>query len=442
MQLSKNNFYIPWLLLLYFLYIFNISFVPLPYFLRTRLLLGALGIMLAFFLTKPSDLSKSILYLAGGFSLLLLPSGVTYAVNGVFDGWFVQYAAQQLLHLFAAYLLVVLSLHFIRGFGLDALFWFVIYAVAINNLMALGMFFNPPLQEFMLSVQNHDEIAGSKLEEYLEMSFRFYGIGINTFFMGGLISGYTLLLLAYLIRKEPVGKRIVWYSILFLLIAVTGVFIARTTLVGAGIGAAYILCQAQWTTDFSVAAVRRNARFIGVLLVVAVLGITMLNYVFPEAWDSGVIGHAFELYLSLDSGGELATSSTDHLQSMYVWPGEFRTWIIGDGKFNVAGGLFYMDTDVGYLRMIYYFGILGMAVFFAIQLFLVVRIQQFFFDLQITILMLATFVYVLVLNLKALADVNAFLYLMLWLAVLRERFSDPYASPLHSGSKAPRGGYA
>lgn len=418
MQLSKNIFHAPWLLLLYFLYIFNISFVPFPYFLRTRLILGAAGIVLAFFLARPSDLSKSIAYLVGGFALLLLPSGLTYAVNGVFDGWFIQYAAQQIFHLFGAYLLIVLSLQYIQGFDGQRLFRFIVYAVAINNLLALVMFFSPPLMELVMAVQNHDMLAGSKLAEYIDMNFRFYGMGIHTFFMGGLISGYTLLLLAYLIRKEYVGRRIVLLSALFLFIAITGVFIARTTLVGVGLGIAYIVWPAHWTLDFSVDSVRRNIRFVSILVAAGVLGIVMLNYVFPEAWETGIIGHALELYIGLDSGGSATTMSTDHLQSMFVFPDNVKTWLIGDGLFNVTDG-YYMDTDVGYLRLIYYFGLIGMAAFFMVQFYLAGRIYQFYPDTRIVLFMLATLAYVLALNIKGLADVNAFLYLILWLAVLQ-----------------------
>ena len=56
---------------------------------------------------------------------------------------------------------------------------------------------------------------------------------------------------------------------------------------------------------------------------------------------------------------------------MVVWPEELRTWIIGDGYFensrndpNYLGDAtvegFYMGTDIGYLRFIFYFGITGL----------------------------------------------------------------------------------
>ena len=57
---------------------------------------------------------------------------------------------------------------------------------------------------------------------------------------------------------------------------------------------------------------------------------------------------------------------------MVVWPDNLKTWIIGDGYFsnsrydpNYLGDAtdkgFYMGTDIGYLRFLFYFGILGLV---------------------------------------------------------------------------------
>lgn len=59
---------------------------------------------------------------------------------------------------------------------------------------------------------------------------------------------------------------------------------------------------------------------------------------------------------------------------MYVFPDNFKTWIIGDGYFDnpyygdpfytgIKWGGFYYGTDVGYLRFIYYFGLVGLSLF-------------------------------------------------------------------------------
>ena len=59
-----------------------------------------------------------------------------------------------------------------------------------------------------------------------------------------------------------------------------------------------------------------------------------------------------------------------------VFPDNLKTWIIGDGYFSnpyntdpfyigVKSGGYYMGTDVGYLRFIFYFGLIGLSAFIA-----------------------------------------------------------------------------
>ena len=67
----------------------------------------------------------------------------------------------------------------------------------------------------------------------------------------------------------------------------------------------------------------------------------------------------------------MVVSSNDRLKGMYVFPETLKTWLIGDGYFSnprnidpyfigkEIGG-YYMGTDVGYLRFIFYFGLGGL----------------------------------------------------------------------------------
>lgn len=84
---------------------------------------------------------------------------------------------------------------------------------------------------------------------------------------------------------------------------------------------------------------------------------------------------AFEGFFNLFEKGKWETSSTNMLKNMYVFPETMKTWLIGDGYFdnpysydpyyqgpNFHG--FYMATDVGYLRFIFYFGLFGLLSFF------------------------------------------------------------------------------
>lgn len=72
--------------------------------------------------------------------------------------------------------------------------------------------------------------------------------------------------------------------------------------------------------------------------------------------------------------GYWETNSNNILKNMIVFPDNFKTWVIGDGYIeNPTGrdpyyvgptyGGYYMGTDIGYLRFIFYFGLIGLSMF-------------------------------------------------------------------------------
>ena len=89
----------------------------------------------------------------------------------------------------------------------------------------------------------------------------------------------------------------------------------------------------------------------------------------------------FEGFFSLWETGKWEVSSNDILKNMVVFPDNLRTWIIGDGYAvnpsdihspyfdpNYVGESYhgyYMETDIGYLRYIFYFGLAGLGMFIA-----------------------------------------------------------------------------
>lgn len=88
------------------------------------------------------------------------------------------------------------------------------------------------------------------------------------------------------------------------------------------------------------------------------------------------IRFAFEGFFAIFEQGEWEVGSNTQLKNMIVFPDNFKTWIIGDGYFDnpvhtdpyytdeLSGG-YYMGTDIGYLRFIFYMGITGLLAFSA-----------------------------------------------------------------------------
>ena len=108
----------------------------------------------------------------------------------------------------------------------------------------------------------------------------------------------------------------------------------------------------------------------------------------------------FEGFFSLVEKGRWEVRSNEVLKKMIVWPETLTTWVIGDGYFNSPLDIpdrfgqtytgYYMKTDIGYLRFIFYFGtigMLGMVAFFSTITYICAKANKDIMWLFITLLL-------------------------------------------------------
>ena len=78
---------------------------------------------------------------------------------------------------------------------------------------------------------------------------------------------------------------------------------------------------------------------------------------------------AFEFLYNYVDKGDFSTASTSHLsEEMFIYPSTLETWFVGDGRMVGLDGKYYMHTDAGYSRILFYFGIYGIIILFLYQL--------------------------------------------------------------------------
>lgn len=204
---------------------------------------------------------------------------------------------------------------------------------------------------------------------------RLYGLGA-TLDVAATRFASVLIMIALVLRKEDFTKRRIeaWLLVCaFIIISIIGNMIGRTTTIGMIIALLYWIVTSQVRMDKSEEVTRIPAlKYLSIILVVTIPILASLynnNSVFREN-----IRFGFEGFFSLIETGEWHTDSNERLANMYVWPDNSKTWIIGDGYFQGASNdmnfvgdskmkSFYMWTDVGYCRFIFYFGILGLILF-------------------------------------------------------------------------------
>ena len=147
--------------------------------------------------------------------------------------------------------------------------------------------------------------------------------------------------------------------IAFAIITIIGAVISRTTVVGAGLGMAYIVITLIRMRKGGFITTRMVQAFFWFFVVMAgIIGAAIYFYRVSDTFQ-GYLRFGFEAFFNWVETGEFTTSSTDILETMWVWPTDTRTWLIGRGVF----GVFETDSDIGYCNFIALCGLIGMVIF-------------------------------------------------------------------------------
>ena len=352
------------------LYYFPFELVALPG-INTKMAMAVVGILVSIYrlaINRNTIIPKNVLVLSIMAGLVSLAGFFSVVYNNTTDLAYATYLISMWVWLSAA-LVVCTLIEKVHGKLNVPLVCHYLIAVSVGQcLMALLIDFNP-------AVKNVVDTYISQDQELLNEIDRLYGIGAWLDVAGTRFSA-CLIMIAFLmnIHKERLSVKQIWvYMISYAIIGVVGNMVARTTSVGIAISLLYLLVVFKpW--EFSIL---KSSLGIWKHIVIAVLVLIPIVYVLYTTNDQfrQLFRFAFEALFNFIEKGEWETSSTNKLQTMYVFPESWKTWIIGDGYFsnpysdpNFVGkyiGGYYMGTDVGYLRFIFYSGLVGLIAFSA-----------------------------------------------------------------------------
>ena len=324
---------------------------------------GLVSVALEIRRRKSSDIPVELLLLIAIATCVSLASLLSISINQTPDNTYVSYIVSFSVWLSAAFFVCTL----IRGVhGMISVQLVLNYLTVVcfaQCVLSLLIDFNPGFSQRVDSIF----LCGQELAHRVN---RIYGIGAMLDVAGlrfAIVLTALSFYLAEITKQLKSGERF-FYIVSFLVISVIGNMIARTALVGTGIGIATILSGLIKSNDTDNKTLTVIFTWIGLLIVGFLVCVITYNTV-PHA--RGLFRFAFEGFFSLFEKGYWEVSSTETLKSMVVWPETIHTWIIGDGYFEnsrndinylgdaTAAG-FYMGTDVGYLRFLFYFGIVGL----------------------------------------------------------------------------------
>ena len=405
----------------------GLTFLPGP---NSKNLLAAVGLALALFaLVRQSDFSVPrelliLLLLSGMVSLMSLVS-ITY--NQTPDNSYVSFIRATAIWLSSAFT-VACAIRAVHGrIDVPLVVHYLTGACLFQCASAMLIAFVP---SFSLFVDRYFD-TGQALLKDLD---RLYGIGASLDVAGSRFSA-VLTALVFLLtssQRKVSNWMAVFYTLSFIVISSIGNMIARTTTVGMIIGIAWLIIV-PFIQHASLRREGRSGKLIAILVttfVLILISIALYNTV-PQMKE--FLRFGFEGFFNYFEAGEWETDSTSKLETMVVLPEELRTWIIGDGYFmnsrydpNYLGDAtdqgFYMGTDIGYLRFIFYFGVAGLIWIVAFLVYSAVICCRYF--PQYTWLFLLALLVGLVVWAKVSTDIFLFFAIFLCAASLQDEPSD------------------
>lgn len=229
---------------------------------------------------------------------------------------------------------------------------------------------------------------------YYKRSMRLYGIGA-ALDPGGVRFSVIQVMIAHLFATNP-KVRSSRNSQLFLLLAfsvitIIGSVISRTTLVGSGMGLAYIGYSLMKLRQGGFITLRMLQTYMVFLF--AMTGVLVFSIYFYSVSRTfhGYLRFGFEAFFNWAETGVFRTYSTDTLNTMWVWPEDILTWIIGQGTM----GILQNNTDIGYCNFILYCGLIGLLIFSVFFLYCHWAQVRKFADFRIAALLLTALTFII-----------------------------------------------
>ena len=344
----------------FYLFPFEFKFLP---GINTKMAMAVIGgviLLLRLAQRKMADFDKDFGKIVAYGSLISLVAFVSYTYNNTIDYSFIRYPVSIFVWMGGAYCLCQ-WINKSHGYvSVELIGRYMIAVCAIQGRLALAIDRYPPLKYFVNSFLGGEELFMSVVEG------RLYGIGCALDVAGGRFAAI-LTILAYLSTKKQTQSQPLWmvfYVVSALIIIVIGNMIGRTTTVGMVIAIAY----------WMIVSIKKDSE--RVFIKYLILSILVATPYVVHLYNTNIVMQdylrfGFEGFFSLVEQGKWDVGSNNVLREyMIVFPDNLKTWLIGDAyAMNPSeydplyiGPVFkgfYMNTDIGYLRFIFYFGIIG-----------------------------------------------------------------------------------
>jgi tonB box len=336
---------------------YSFSFAAWPTGPNTKMILAALG--LVWFLFDSWRQGKGLPFtplmiggaiFAGVYSIINL---VAVEVNATDDYSYVNYLTTFFVWIFSIYpTMAMLRLEY-GQVTFTRVAYYLAGVSAFQCISALLIDNIPEVDEWVASLVHYDAEFMERIDR-----LRCFSTSLDS---GGVRFALVLVLIAGCLSVDRELRantsHVVYLLLSFFVILAVGSMVSRTTFTGGAVGILIYIIQ----TSFGEVRKETNPSkimpiFLSITLLIVGIGIYLYN---TDPYYHQLIRFAFEGFFNLAEKGEFTTGSTEVLSSMWLWPKDTQSWIIGTG---VYGGYVY-GTDIGYCRLILYSGLTGFIPF-------------------------------------------------------------------------------
>lgn len=409
-------------------YFFPVGFTFLPE-VNTKLAMAVLSIPLLLIdvARKQSvSLNKDFLVLVLFAAAVSLSTYASVVYNNTYDFTYVTYVASMLVWLGGSYTLLRYLQWIHGGISIQTATFYLAAACALQCVLAVAMDRMPAISHFFGSyIVGHEIIANMAKN-------RIYGVGCS-FDVAGIRFVAVLVAMAFVLpnfikTNKARPMLIAVFLVCFGLIAIVGNMISRTTVIGLAIAMLYFL-YLTGLHYFSHLKANHSSliKWLFAFFVICSLLVFFWYQVSPQFRRDFQFG--FEGFFSLAETGTWEVSSNNQLFGMFKMPETLKTWVIGDGYFydttldpyytGKTYKAYYIGTDVGYLRFIYYSGFIGLVAFI-VFFFQAARICMKYFP-EYKALFFFLFLSQMIIWIKVASDLFAAMALFLALAFINKK---------------------
>src|SRR5690606_36567370 len=349
-----------WIIIILFFYIYPIflSFLPIP----LDRLLQIIGFLVFLFTPKfrkyilKSTSFHKILIGAVGISILtFIAQAFNYSEQ---DFYFLRQVTNIFFNFFSAYLIIFLIYKYHPDQVFHKLTQYLIIVYVLQAVFSFVLFLNPAIFDIYISLLKQDNNENF-MDRLNVIEKRLIGVG-SGFFLGVLKYGvgfFMLIIFPYVFSLK--SKYLYIFSVV--LVTIAGVMTGRTFFVAILMGIV-LFSLIDWKNSF-----KFIFKILPLSLIIGFGIITISDLLIEGDRLENISNYVLEIFINYEETGTLSTSSSDATKDMYIFPTNDKTWLLGDGRMMMNDGSYYMGSDVGYVRLIFYFGIISTVLYFLIQ---------------------------------------------------------------------------